>query len=149
MAGRGPTPKPAHLRRRANKKAGATRLDAPDDPHVPDLPTPDRRRFGRLARAWWRHVWTSPMSSQYLETDIDVLARIAVLVDELQKVPGDLDLMRELRLQEARFGLSPLDRSRLEWEIGRVDPEKLPTQAPTTSKKTRRKDPRSLLKAVK
>ena len=97
------------------------------------------------------------MSTQYVAADVPGLARMAFLVDRINKDPESdksRGLMSELRLQEARFGLSPMDRSRLDWEIGRVDPDKDPTQRPTTKKKATKKkgkpiDPRGFLKAVK
>jgi hypothetical protein len=58
------------------------------------------------------------MSSQWLESDVDGLGRVAVLWDEFYKAP-DAKVMAEIRLQEQRFGLSPLDRSRLQWEVKR------------------------------
>jgi hypothetical protein len=60
------------------------------------------------------------MSTQWLETDIDALGRLAVLWDEFYKEP-ESKTMAEIRLQEQRFGLSPLDRSRLQWEVARGD----------------------------
>ncbi len=56
------------------------------------------------------------MAPEYLQTDIDGLNRLAFLVDSYYKRP-DVEVMREIRLQEARFGLSPVDRSRLQWEV--------------------------------
>jgi len=38
MAGRGPAPKPAHLRQRTNQKAGKATLEAPLSPEVPSIP---------------------------------------------------------------------------------------------------------------
>lgn len=122
MAGRGPAPKPAHLRQRRNKKPGAAQLEAPEKPRVPKLQNPDGREWHKLTRAWWRNVWRSPMASEFLDTDIDGLARIALLVDEYYKSTKASEmtkLMTEIRLQEARFGLSPVDRSRLQWEVAK------------------------------
>ncbi|MHB8124662.1 MAG: phage terminase small subunit [Desulfitobacteriaceae bacterium] len=123
MGGRGPAPKPTNLRQRRNKKVGSSTLDFPEDEDktkIPSLLNPDKRKFHRLTRAWWKKVWTSPMASEYLDSDIDGLARIALLVDEYYKNPvgkGAKEMLGEIRLQEARFGLSPVDRSRLQWEV--------------------------------
>ncbi len=90
------------------------------------------------------------MSTQYLETDVDGLARIAILIDDYHKNPSNYALLTELRLQEARFGLSPLDRSRMDWEIGRTGQaeSKKKKPAPARPKRTT-SDPRRVLKAVK
>ncbi len=123
MAGRGPAPKPAHMRQRRNKKVGAATLPAPETeqvkkPKTPTLQNPDKRKFHRLTRAWWKRVWESPMAGEYLPTDIDGLARLAILVDNFYNSPSK-ELLAEIRLQEARFGLSPVDRSRLQWEVAK------------------------------
>jgi len=121
MAGKGPAPKPANIRQRRNKKSGAATLEAPgadlgEKKKIPSLQNPDKRKFHRLTRQWWKRVWESPMAGEYLPTDIDGLARIALLVDDYYNKPNR-EVLSEIRLQEARFGLSPVDRSRLQWEV--------------------------------
>jgi hypothetical protein len=59
------------------------------------------------------------MATQWIETDWDALGRLALLWDEFYKAP-DADGLKEIRLQSALFGLSPLDRSRLSWEIAKA-----------------------------
>ena len=56
------------------------------------------------------------MAGEYLPSDIDGLARLAILVDNYYNNPAK-EVLAEIRLQEARFGLSPVDRSRLQWEV--------------------------------
>lgn len=144
----GPAPKPAHLRQRTNRKAGAATLEAPEKPTIPKLDNPDGRKWHRLTRAWWRRVWESPMASEYLETDVDGLGRLAILIDVFYQT-NDPKLMAEIRLQEARFGLSPVDRSRLQWEVERGE------EADARRRKSRPaaqaaddEDPRSRLRVV-
>jgi len=84
------------------------------------------------------------MASQWLETDTDALGRLALLWDAFYREPA-ASLLAEIRLQESRFGLSPLDRSRLQWEIRRA--EEPGPKAPVT--KRGGSDPRTLLMAVK
>jgi hypothetical protein len=60
------------------------------------------------------------MASQWLETDVDALGRLALLWDHFYQFPTAQNLS-EIRLQEQRFGLSPLDRSRLQWEVNRAE----------------------------
>lgn len=85
------------------------------------------------------------MSTQWLETDVDGLGRLAVLWDEFYKSP-DTKVMGEIRLQEQRFGLSPLDRSRLQWEVARADQADRRRPRPLRPTGT---DPRAALMAVK
>ena len=119
MAGRGPVPKPAHLRQRRNQKIGTATLEAPAAPRIPPIPNPDERAWHPLTVKAWEHAWASPMASQWLETDLYALGRLAVLWDQVYR-KLDAATMAEIRLQEARFGLSPLDRSRLQWVVGRT-----------------------------
>ena len=70
-----------------------------------------------LTQIWWRRLWASPMSPEYLESDIDGLYVLAALRDDLWKVGGaDTKLAGEVRLWEARFGLSAIDRRKLQWK---------------------------------
>lgn len=151
MAGKGPAPKPSELRQRRNKKAGAATLPAPEKKRqrtrIPKLQNPDDRDFHPLTKAWWKRVWESPMAAEYLPTDVDGLARLALLVDKFYKNPTS-DKMSEIRLQEARFGLSPVDRSRLQWEVQKgeeAERKRRPQQADYTPSK---KDPRGVLGVV-
>jgi hypothetical protein len=112
-------PKPRALRRRRNHVVGAVKLVAVDG-SVPPLP---RRRRGEGAwddrtRAWWEKVWKSPMASVYLDADVPGLARLAGMIDRVHRgeaVPTFLH--QEIRQLEDRYGLSPLARRRLQWEI--------------------------------
>jgi hypothetical protein len=145
----GPTPKPAHLRQRTNKKSSASQITAPIDPNVPPIPNPDGRTWHKLTLLAWAHAWESPMSGQWLETDTDALGRLAVLWDQFYKEP-DAKVMAEIRLQESRFGLSPLDRSRLQWEVGKAaDAEEKVSRRNVTRARRTGTDPRAVLTMVK
>lgn len=152
MAGKGPAPKPAHLRQRTNRKAGAVRLPAEEIDAATDrtIPNPDGRTWHPLTRVAWAHAWASPMAGQWLETDADALGRVALLWDEFYNSP-DAKVMAEIRLQEQRFGLSPLDRSRLQWEVSRADEaeQKQQRRIEAPRRRTGTHDPRRLLMAVK
>lgn len=147
MGGRGPAPKPAHLRQRTNKKPGSATITPPTTVTVPDIPNPDARVWHPLTLQCWAHAWASPMASQWLETDVDALGRLAMLWDQYYEKPSSV-LLAEIRLQEARFGLSPLDRSRLQWEVSRA--EEAESKRPTPPKKTGTGgDPRRVLSMVR
>lgn len=150
---KGRMPKPAHMRQNKTKKAGATTLSAPDTEQeekvkVPSLQNPDKRKFHRLTKAWWNRVWESPMAGEYLPTDIDGLARLALLVDNYYKKP-DKELLAEIRLQESRFGLSPVDRSRLQWEIVKGEEAERKRKPSQRQQKPSTIDPRGILGVVK
>jgi hypothetical protein len=122
-------------------------LHAPARPDVPEIPNPDARVWHPLTVRAWTNAWESAMSTQWLDSDVDGLGRVAVLWDDFNKRP-DARVMAEIRLQESRFGLSPLDRSRLQWEIKRgEDAER--GRAPLPASSVRRgADLRKVLKMV-
>jgi hypothetical protein len=172
MAGMGPPPKPAATRARRNRVTTAAVLHAPDPGQVVVPPLPDRpqdwhhpllhrppQHWHPLTRAWWADLWTSPMAAEYDPTDVHGLLQLAVLVDDFwhAETPRERQAASaEIRLQGVRFGLSPIDRRRLQWEIQRSDEAQArrrrrqairpPQDDPTGPTPT--KDPRSILRPV-
>ena len=116
----GPLPKDPQLRQRRNKATTRTTLEAtaPQRGRAPRLPR--TREWREETRRWWRDVWHSPMAAEYLDADVHGLYRLAVLVDEFWAEPTP-KLAGEIRLQQQAFGLTPLDRRRLEWSIEQVE----------------------------
>lgn len=144
MAGRGPAPKPSFLRQRTNKKAGATVLEARLNADVPPLEHPNGGEWHPRTLDAWRKFFESPMASEWLPTDIDGLAMLAACYDKFYR-EGDLEALKEIRLQRPHFGLTPLDRSRLQWEVKRGEDaergRRNPEPAPAVSR-----DPRKVLR---
>ena len=56
------------------------------------------------------------MRHEFLRGDLPALFRLVSLVDRYWKT-GALEVARELRLLEREFGLTPLSRRRLEWQV--------------------------------
>lgn len=98
-----------------------------------------------MTRRWWRDVWSSPMATEYLRADEHALFRLAVLVDEFWHKPNR-GLAAEIRLQQQAFGLTPLDRRRLEWSIEQVEQAKDRRARQARPITIESDDPRSLLK---
>jgi hypothetical protein len=89
------------------------------------------------------------MASQWLETDIDALGRLAMLWDLFYSGRKGADrAMAEIRQQEQRFGLAPLDRSRLQWEVNRGEEAEQRRERATPVKRTGT-DPRNVLVPIK
>jgi len=89
------------------------------------------------------------MSQEYVKADEHALYRLAVLIDQFWADPNK-ELAAEIRLQQQAFGLTPLDRRRLEWTIEQAESAATRTQ----QRKVRRAqdgdiDPREALRAVK
>lgn len=156
MAGRGPPPKPAHLRQRTNKVVGAATLMTEEEAsqnEVPQLPARSDGGWHPKVVEWWESVWRSPMASEYLDADMKGgLYLLADLHQARWKADNPADLVKlaaEIRLQEVRFGLSPVDRSRLRWSIEQGETAAERTEARRERKAPKKeRDPRSVLKAI-
>jgi hypothetical protein len=65
------------------------------------------------------------MAGEYLDADVHGLFVLVALTDgywrrmEAGQISGANELAKELRLQRQAFGLSPIDRRRLQWEVDR------------------------------
>lgn len=141
-----PIPKPAALRQRRNKVSTRATLQAgPDDARPSRAPVLDPGRpWHKMTRRWWHDIWHSPMAPEFLKTDMHGLFRLAVLVDRFWFEPS-VPLASEIRQQQAAYGLTPIDRRRLQWEVGRAESatRKPPARIQTGD------DPRERLRAVK
>lgn len=152
----GPLPKDPSVRQRRNKTSTRATLTKPDTATVPDLPemadpeTGDALVWLPLTQRWWRELWASPMAPEFDASDIHGLYILAALVNGFWLRPSR-ELAAEIRLQRGCFGLSPMDRRRLQWEIERVDEAqdkgRRRRQAARTPAETG-EDPRDVLRAV-
>jgi hypothetical protein len=115
----GPVPKPPELRQRRNKTSTRATLVVLETKRKerPELPAGD---WSVLTKRWWTNVWASPMAEEYLEADHHGLILLAHLIEQYWRDPK-VTLAAEIRAQEARFGLSPIDRRRLQGEVKRVE----------------------------
>lgn len=145
---RGRYPKAPELRQRRNKATTRATLEAVTEEEqrrrAPSLPPePKGREWHPEVRRWWRNLWASPMASQYLDTDIDKLRKIAVLHNDFWYRPK-ITTFEAINRAEAMFGLTPMDRKRLEWQIEQV--EQATKRRPTRT--LPQDDPRKLFSVV-
>ena len=147
----GPTPKDPKLRQRTNKEPSAATLIDTSPISAGSLPKLRKRSdaegndvpWREETREFWDDVWQSPMAGEYTAADVHGLHILAALVDSFWVAPNTV-AAAEIRLQRQCFGLTPIDRRRLQWEIKRAEPEaKKPPKRPE-----RLADPRSVLKSV-
>jgi hypothetical protein len=107
------------LPRTGGKKKLAEVLAADDAPDVPELP--DRTGgWSEQTKAWWRDVWSSPMSDEWHDSDIHNVFVCAMLFDDMMTADtasARTKAASEFRQQRASLGLTPYDRRRLEWTI--------------------------------
>jgi hypothetical protein len=85
------------------------------------------------------------MASRWLATDVAVFGRPALLWDEFYRTPTTASLLAEVRLQEQRFGLSPLDRARLGWSVAQDESGNARQSPAARSQRLAADDPRNLL----
>jgi hypothetical protein len=116
------TPKPPGQRRRRNTSAGQwVKLRSGVEVQVPRAPA----GLGAAGKRWWRDVWGSPMAAVFLPADRHALEQGARLVDHLAE-GFDAPARTELRHIEDRFGLTPLARRRLQWEVDQASERAAP-----------------------
>jgi hypothetical protein len=148
-----PTPKHSSVRARRNRTSTAATLTADHDVEAPNLPRRDAG-WNWQTEKWWRDIWASPMAPEFHQSDQHGLFILAALVDDYWTAGTAKDraaLAAEIRLQRQCFGLTPIDRRRLQWEIERTD------EAQDRGRKRRQEsatpaqtgqDPREVLRAV-
>lgn len=157
MAGRGPPPKPAALRQRRNKAATKATLASAEDAalfEVPDLfVRTDGDPWHPMVLEWWEAVWRSPMAPEFLDADMRgglyLLADLHQLRWTATSKTALIESAKEIRLQEVRFGLSPIDRRRLQWEVARgEEAEKRRSSGRQKPPRPDEGDPRKALRAI-
>lgn len=155
---KGRIPKPPALRK-GHHRAASTRATLPTaakaaEQEVPPLP-PKKGDWHERVTVWWERIWTSPMATEYLEADKPGLEMLAMLHQAFWTARANKDRFRfaaEIRQQEVRFGLSPIDRRRLDWTIEQGEAAAAKTRARRQKKQPKRaskKDPREVLKVMK
>lgn len=121
-----PGPPPSGRPRQRNKAVPIGAVLPPTDisAEIPKLPAHPHAEWCQLTLRWWRTVWQSPMRHEYTEADIHGLWMMAMIVNDFwlaETQTARQSAAAEMRLQSTRFGLSPIDRSRLRWEIEKSD----------------------------
>jgi hypothetical protein len=112
---------------------------------------PEGQAWHQLALDFWDDLWDSPMAAEYTAEDVHRLRLLLNLFDKFWKASDAgkpiIGLAAEIRQESAGFGLSPLDRRRLQWEIerGETAEQKRASRKPPTEPVA---DPRRSLKAI-
>lgn len=130
--------KPPETRQRMNKSVTAATLTE-SGAAAPELPVTIRCEE---TRTWWQDIWASPMAAQWLTSDRHALLRLSVLVDQFWTAPTK-ELAADIAKQEARFGLTPYDRHRMQWKVEAA------SDKPVLTYEEAGEDPRARLRAVK
>ena len=155
----GPAPKHSSTRARRNKTSTAATLKADPTVSAPELPAIVWHPMTELpaivwhpmTEHWWADVWSSPMAPEFDDSDKHGLFALAMIVNDFWTAAtarDRRDLAAEIRQQGQRFGLSPIDRRRLQWEIEKDRGEARRQRRATPATKAGTVDPRSVLRAV-
>lgn len=122
----GPPAKHPSTRRRRNRKETAAELAPPPEPKGPELGDSYvlgftahgaiEREYDKRTRQWWDKLRRSPHAAAYQDTHWEWLLLLAPLFDRWVAL-GDIDALKELRLQAPPFGLRPSDANKLDWTI--------------------------------
>jgi len=116
-------PLPKRNPARRNRTTTKATLALVHDVTAPELPARTIPWHDQTV-AWWADIWASPMAPEYDESDRHGLFALAALIDDFWTAESPRDraaLAGEIRLQRQCFGLTPMDRRRLQWEIERTD----------------------------
>jgi hypothetical protein len=127
----GPVPKRSQTRQRRNRASTGTTLTA-STAQKPELPPQFAHPF---TRRWWDTIWASPMVEEWVDADVPGLLVVASLVENFWQT-ADPKVAAEIRMQSREYGLSPLSRRSLQWEIKRVEAAR-PMPAPRTQRQRR------------
>lgn len=147
--------KPPGMRQRRNREVTRALLPSEEQtaaaavPALPALAKPEK--WHPMVRQWWKAVWTSPMSSEYLAADKEALYVLARLHQDFWTADTQKDrqtIAAEIRQQGVRFGLSPIDRRRLQWEVEKGDQAAERTTTRRQRKGASGTDPREALKVM-
>lgn len=120
MAGRGRAPKPKSERRnRAEPRRGDwTDLVPTTREKPPELPARGAGRGGwspRTRRAWG-NWWSDPASTQWSESDVDLVEQLADVYEEWVRKPTS-GMASEVRQLRDSLGLTPKGRQDRRWRI--------------------------------
>jgi hypothetical protein len=156
----GPNAKHPSVRARRNTTSTKAKLRAQPKPAVP--PLPEDTEWHSRVKDWWQRVWSSPMRGEWADADLDGLYRGALLMQRLWSPDKDGNyvdtkdmkaLSAELRLLEAQFGLTPMSRRSLQWELPGEDDEQpagaAKKAAPRKRAAKKAADPRAAFQVVK
>ena len=131
----GPKPKPAATRQRRNLRSTAALVDASVAVRPPEQPT-----WHENTKMFWRVIWASPIAAEWVDADVPDLVALAQLVDDFWTAPIEERAKRhaEVRMAQQQFGLTPMSRRQLQWEVRKVEGAQ-PAKPPRAS--TRRTGP--------
>lgn len=136
----GPAPKPAAKRQRRNRTTTAATLEGGPAAKVALTAAVPEHDWHTLALRTWETWWASPMVDEWVDADVPGLIELAALVDDFwwaEDAATRARLRAEIRMSGREYGISPLSRRQLQWEVRRLDPKTATPTAPRRARDTR------------
>lgn len=143
MPGHGPAGKDPSTRQRRNKTSTKAVLKAVEDPDIPALPPADEWlhaiesddpgstppvEWPQPVVRWWNDIWSSPMSNEFVDSDIHGLYLACFYMSQVLnpwlKMSDRISASKAYETQVRNFGLNPMSRRTLQWEIERTEEAK-------------------------
>lgn len=116
-----PQPKHPSARARRNKTSTIAVLRAVENARIPD--PPKHQDWHPLALDWWCSAWTSPMRQEWTESDEHGIIRMLALQHaywthfDSGEYRGLSSLENSFNASARMYGLSPMARRSLQWQI--------------------------------
>lgn len=137
------------------RKAGATRperrvkmkeLEPVDGKQIPAMPDPQQwvhaDDWAEPVKAWWQSAHSSPMSSEFTESDIHGLYLACMYLHESlnprYKVAERLKLATAWESTIKNYGLSPHSRQNLKWTISQGEQAAIRTEELRANNRTKK-----------
>src|SRR4051812_16980054 len=140
MAGRGPAPKEQHSRSRDDHTVERVELtdEVFGDP-LPDDVLPEGESWHPQTLIWWEALRRWPLLKAQPDLAWSYLIATAMLHHRMW-TDGNTKLAAELRIREAKFGVTPEDQMRLKIKVMHPDAQRpaSPTTGPVTDIASRR-----------
>ena len=116
-----PIPKRADLRQRRNKTSTRATIVTTGTLTKPRLTKrDDGEPWHKMARQFWEDLWSSEVIDECIQIDVGGMQILLELVQKFWTFPSK-ELAAEIRLQRQCYGLTPIDRRRLQWEVHRAE----------------------------
>lgn len=88
-------------------------------------PPPEEPVWNPAVVAWWNDIWSSPMSQEFHESDVHGLYLACFYLHQTLspwlKMADRLQAAGKYEAAVKNFGLNPMSRRSLQWEIAKVD----------------------------
>ena len=134
---KGPAAKHPSVRARTNRVATQRKLRSVVRPTIP--PLPDHTDWSVAVQDWWRRAFSSPMSEEWTESDVDALYVAASLMqafwDPETSLTFRIRAASEVRQVLGECGLTPMARRRLQWQIEQGEEAAVRTSARRSAKR--------------